>query len=184
MLPPSLYLLVTTSDRVSGKFTVNDSPAMAQWDEGQAVWSDQERPTSGQNTSGDWTTGINQQRDAMTWDAPDRAHWDENDITWPDAVPAWDTEEPTDTRTWVIGAAGPFGANVTSATGVPHTARLWIRPPDAQTAPQLTRRQLVRIAVQEWLLDPTTCATEAEANHPGDYSSAYHRWVSYYLNTH
>lgn len=184
MLPYSLFVLVTTSDTVSGRFTVNDSPSMSTWDEGAATWTETQRHTATNQTHGDWQTGVNRDRTYAQWDTPERAHWDANDAAWLDAAPAWDMAEQTDQRAWVIGKAGRFGGNVRSATGIMHTARIWIKPPDPATPAALTRRQALREAVTAWNADSQACTTEAEANHPGDYSSPYHRWLSYYLKTH
>lgn len=184
MLPYSLFLLVTTSDTISGSFTVTDSPSLSTWDEGASTWTETERNTTQNQTQGSWTSGINRERDSALWDTPERAHWDATDITWRDCAPAWDMAEATDTRRWVIGQAGPFGGNVTSATGIMHTARIWIKPPDAATPAAITRRQVLRNAVTAWTTDRHACTVTAEQNQPGDYSSAYHRWIAYYLNTH
>ena len=184
MLPYSLFLLITTSDTISGSFTVTDSPYLSTWDEGASTWTETERNTTQNQTQGEWATGTNRDRTSALWDTPERAHWDANDVHWMDAAPAWDMAEQTDERTWIVGKAGRFGGNVRSATGVLHTARIWIRPHDPATPAAVARRQVLRDAVAAWTSDSDTCTRTAKLNQPGEYASDYHRWLAYYLKTH
>lgn len=154
------------------------------WDGGISEWIDAATGYAGTPTPERWINGPTIARRGSKWDEPPQSAWDNGSSRWFDCAPGWDTPPGDTRRTWVIGKAGKFGGNVLSASGVLHTARLWIKPPDPATARHLARRAHMRDAVALWHADKTSCANIAQANKPGTYWSPFHRWIAHYLTTH
>lgn len=220
--------MMETVTGASGRFTVDDSPALSLWDMGASSWIDALQDVAPQVPAFNWPNpstiarrrsqwdsaphpvwdgGISEwidskhgpfasydvpqwingpaiTRRASRWDGPPQSAWDAGASRWLDSAPGWDTPPGTDRRTWIIGRAGQFGGNVRSATGIMHTARVWIKPPDPATIATLARRELMRQAVAQWHADRETCTAIAINQQAGTYWSPFHRWIAHYLRTH
>lgn len=184
MLPFSLVQLAAASASLSGQFTVADSPQITLWDEGRTVWIDlMQNLAPAQDVPG-WPPGPQIARRTTRWDEPSQTIWDGGKTRFYDVAPGWDTIAGSDTRTWVIGPAGPFGVNLYSGTGAPLTARLLTQQNDPRTLAQQSRRSIHAAAVAAWHSDPSTCTQTATTNQPGEYWSPFHRWIAYYHRTH
>lgn len=161
-----------------------DGAPFAVWDEGYRRWLEISDAGNPAYNAPRWVNGPAISRRNSAWDVPPQAYWDAGASRWLDCAPGWDTAPGSDKRTWIIGKAGEFGGNILSATGIMHTARVWIKPPDPATAANLQRRTVMRNAVALWHNDPQTCTATATNNQPGTYWSPFHRWIAHYLRTH
>lgn len=184
MLPLSLLDLINSSTHVRGKITVNDSPNLSVWDTGQTTWTDDNYSGGQTPFVPPWPLLPTTIRRPLRWDEPPQSVWDEATTRWLDVAPGWDTPIGTARRTWIVGKSGPFGVNALSSNGTPHTARIWIKPPDPKTSANLARRQIMRDAVSAWRNNKTSSTAIAKANHSGSFDNDYQRHISYYLSTH
>ena len=184
MLPLSLLDLINSSMLVSGKITVNDSPSLSIWDDGATSWTDDNFSGGQTPVVAPWPLLPSTIRRPLRWDEPPQSIWDDATTRWLDVAPGWDTPIGTERRTWIVGKSGPFGVNAISSNGTPHTARIWIKPPDPKTAANLARRQVFRAAIAAWKADKAGSAATARNKHSGRFDNDYQRHISYYLKTH
>ena len=179
--PPFQWPNLTTIKRRRTRW---DGDTNTRWDGGLTEWIEARTGYTPPDTPTRWINGPDIARRGTRWDEVASTRWDGGITHFDGKKTEWDAPEGTDTRKWVIGKAGPFGANLWTADGTPHTARLWIQPPDPATNAALTRRAIVREAVRLWQTDNAAARAASGSHTPTANLSAYHRWISFYVSNH
>lgn len=159
MLPPDILQLLAHCDEVRGTVTVDNATSRSIWDDGASVWFS----------------------DAPEYpDADPPYPWGDEDNT---AIrqDLWDVDEVTGTTRYVVHPCKPQFANAWSATGKPHTIRLWVNTAPPVTPALQAQRDKMTVALDEWRANPAACRSAAASLPPGDSISLYHRWLSWRL---
>lgn len=176
--------LAAASASLSGRFTVTDAPAMALWDDGASSWIDPRPDLPPPTGAPSWRYIPPVAMRGAFWDTDEPSQWDGGATTYTDELGGWDMPTASGHQTYVIGKAGPFGANLTSKTGLKMTARVHIIPPDPRNPAQIARRTKHAQAVAAWHANANLCTATAIANRPGHYWSHFHRWIAHFHKTH